>query len=281
MTADWPDDNPSAHRATAIYTQRVPLARGGMSFGSATTRMLTPNSSQQVITTVPTDQPAFQAILSAQLPVASLGTPFAGLLFSWFDSLTNDLIATRKYMIGAGNGVPNVGNLIGVSRGNILNLSVVNFHATQVLTYDWSMQGVSHVPNDDDWYQDLAQTVSGFTAPGNDPPTGVLCVVAASVLASSSISRLLPASSRLCRICIDNEGQPNPCDVQIGDPAPTLPLYGSTAGATFYRSGSIAAGNVVNDEFQMPNGPALLTITNLSAGGPTAPKVTITVKQFA
>lgn len=276
---DYPDyQTPQAH-ASAIYAQRVPLAKGTAAVGSAINQTVAANTSQQVVTTAVFDQPAIQATLAAKLPAAAGGTPFAQLWLVWFDSATNLIIAERKYSIGSGDNVLNVAGLIGVARGQLLNVDIVNLHATQPLTYDWSVAGISHVPADDDWRQDNPNPVNTFTLPGGDPTAGVLAVINAAVAVGTPVARMTAASNRLCRVVVDNTGGTSAVSVVISDPAPALPLYGSTAGAEFWSSGAVSPGGLVNDFYQMPNGPALVTVTNLATTGPVTPKITITTLQ--
>jgi hypothetical protein len=276
MTIDYPDYGTSADRALKVYTQRVPLARNSASIGSGVGNTLAAGGNVQLVTAVAIDQPAYQVELGALLPLGAGGTPFARLTMVWTDAATGDGVSQRSIVLASGDGKINVGRLIGVSRSDLLTVVLSNLHATAILTYNYDVSPISHVPTDDDYGNDVPSMVSGYTRPGLQPDLGVLAVTTPTVVPGVPQERLTGASNALCSICVDNTGQVNPCDVQISDPAPTVPLYGSTAGALFWRSGSVAAGAVLNGQYQMPSGEVLITITNLGGAGNIAPKVTIT-----
>lgn len=276
MTVDYPDwATPQAH-ATSIYNQRVPLARGTVSVNFQNTQTLAAAGSVFLQVPPVIDQPAYEFSIACKLPAGALGVPFVRIIFTWLDVASGFVIAERSYILASGDNISNVGRLIGGIRAGLLDIQLNNLHQAQSLTYSWAFNTISHIVSDDDYANDTTVAVSGFTPPGGDPSAGTLAVVNAAVAPGTPQLRLLAATNRRCKVTVDNTGQANACDVQVSDPSPAAALYGSTAGAQFWRSGSVAAGAVLTGEYQMPNGPALLTITNLGATGNITPKVTIT-----
>lgn len=272
---DYPDHQTPAAHATAIYDQRVPLARNTTALGDATNQTLAAGATVQLLHDQVLDQPAFEFIVTAQLPAGALGTPFTVTSFSWVDPATTDQVALRQWICGSGDGQENKARLQGVTRAPLLTLSVQNMHASQPLTYDWSLAAISHVPVDDDYANDGVTPISGYQMVASAMALGLLAFTGPTIAPGTPQERLTPAVNRRCKIIIDNSGQANALQVIVQDPAPTLALYGTTGTVQFYNSGSVAAGAAIVDEFQMPNGPALLHMINLGATGNISPKVTI------
>lgn len=276
MTQDWPDYQPHAHMALAQYTQRVPLARNAISLGSNKAQVLGAGLPVNLVTTLPTDQPSIQMLLNTQEAVAANGTPFVLAVFNWFDAATGDPIAQRTYVSAIGSGQGYSVRLQGPARGDLLTVILVNDDTLHPITFDWSITAISHVLADDDYHSDGNIAVNTYASPAAAPDKGVLAFSNPIIVPGTPQTRLTPASNRLCKICINNTGQANGLSVVVGDPAPAINLYGSTGGVEFYANGNIPAGGTVNDEFQMPLGPALITMTNLGGAGNIQPKVTIT-----
>jgi hypothetical protein len=281
VTTDWQDYQPHPHQALAIYSQRVPLARNVANILGAQNVNIPASSDVQILSFTTIDQPAFQLDVQVQLPLNALGVPFIRIDNSWVFGASGDFVAARSYALAAGNNQLNVGRLIGKCWGDVLTIAVFNLHATQPVTMNWDFSTVSHIPDHDDWGNDLIVPVSGFNVPGGAPNLGILAATNPTIVPATPQSRLTNASNALCNICVDNSGQANALDVQITDPAPTIPLYGLNAGATFWRSGSVVAGGVANGQFQMPNGPVLITMTNLGGAGNITPRVTLTEQRAA
>ena len=274
-TVDYPDFGDHAHQSLAIYNQKVPLARSASSMGGQVTQTLAAGSGVTLVNQVVVDQPSVQLVVSAQLPAGALGTPFVKASLTWLDTVTSDPIVQKSYINASGNGQANIARLIGPVRGDTLTVLLSNLHATQAVTFDWSVSAISHVYGDDDWANDGPAPVSGFTSPSAVPQLGVLAFINATLTPGGPAARLTPASNRRCKVVTDNTGQANACMVTVSDPAPSISLYGDPAGVVFYNSGSVAAGGVKVDEFQMPNGPVLVTASNLGGAGNIAPKVSI------
>lgn len=275
-TQDYPDYNPHPHMAQAQYNQRIPLARNATPLGNGIAQVLAASSNTTLITKVPFDQPAFEFVLISQGVLGSNVHPFSSVTFTWFNTATGAPIADRTYNNANGNGQGNRLRVQGPIRGDTLTILLINDDFNNALTYNWALGTISHILADDDVANDGNIPVAGFTLPGGAPDAGVIAVVQPTTTPATPQSRLLVAFNRRCKITVDNTGQANACKVVVGDPDPGIPLYGAGQGAQFWNSGSVAAGAVVNGEYQMPNGPALLTVTNLGGAGNIAPLVTIT-----
>jgi hypothetical protein len=276
MTADWQDYQPHPHMALAQYAQGVPLARKSVSLGGQTAQVLAAASNILLVPSTFVDQPAFQLVLAVSLPVGALGTPFVKVIVSWTDLVTGNPSATRSYILAAGDNQLNTGRVLGEAVNDQMSVQLNNLHGVRAITYNWALSAISHVPPLDLFGNDVQVPVSGYTLPASAPDLGVLAVSNPLIGPGVTQSRITCASNALCTICVDNTGQANALDVQVTDPAPTVPLYGSAGGAMFWRSGPVAAGAVLNGQFQMPNGPVFVGMTNLGGAGNIQPKVTIT-----
>ena len=272
---DYPDyQTPQAH-ATAIYGTRVPAARGTTNLGSKNNQTLAAGATVQLLNRAPLDQPSFEFILNCQLPSGALGTPFTLASFSWIDPATVDQVALRHFINASGDNVENKARVLGPVRAGQLTLSVTNEHASQQLTYDWSINAVSHFTTDDDYSNNDSQAVSGYQLAASALHLGLVAFSVPTIAPGTPQNRLTPAINRRCKIVIDNGGQANACQVQLVDPAPSLALYGTSGTVQFYNSGSVPAGAAIVGEFQMPNGPALLVMTNLGVSGNISPTVSV------
>lgn len=275
MTADWPDDNPSAHRAAAIYSQRVPLARDAASLGGAKAQTLFANSSVTLFTALAVDQPAFEFTLMSSEPAGPANHPWTLAFFSWIDAVTGDTKAFRTYINANALGTANVLRIQGPCRGDQLTLLLRNTDTLNTLTYDWSLSTISHVIIEDNVANDLLVAVNGFTLPGGDPSKGVIASSAPSLAPSAVANRLLPARNGHAKITVDNSANTGAVNVTIQDPDPGLPLYGNSTATEFYNSGAVGASGVLTDDFAMPPGPALMQVTNLSSTATIAPIISI------
>lgn len=275
MTADWPDDNPSAHRASAIYTQRVPLARAATSLGGNTGQTLLPSSSVTLFSASILDQPAFELTLSSQNPAGLASHPWTEAQFSWIDAVTTDVKSQRTYVNANGDGQKNLLRVQGPTRGDQLTFVLHNDDTVNTLTFDWSLSTISHVILEDNVANDLSVPVHGFSLPGGDAKKGVIAASNPTLANGASVTRLVPARNGHVKITIDNSAGVSALQVTVSDPDPVVPLYGLTAGAEFYTSGPVPANTVKTDDYVAPPGPTLLTLTNVGTLGAISPVVVI------
>lgn len=276
MTADWPDDNPSAHRALAIYTQRVPLAHNATGIGNGN-NSLPGGGTTNIVSAVNVDQPSFHMLIGINAGVPGTTIPFAKLRFKWTDIASGFTVDPDwAVMAGAVSGL-NFHYIKGPVRGDQLTLELDNLEPAQILSYSFGISAVSHVYEDFVLEEIGGQGVLGFTRPAQQAQMGVLGSVNATIAISGTVDRLAMAGNGKAILTTNNAGGVNVVRTELVDPGVVLgvgPILGLS------NSGIIAtieanAQPPANMEVSLPNGPVVIREINTSAAATQTPTTTL------
>ncbi len=259
----------------------VPVLRGTVQLGSASAQSLAAGGTVTLLNNVNISKPSFEAVFKLNLPAAVGISPFAILGVGWQDAVTGLQVGFKQYVLTAGNGPTNALTfyLSGPCRGNQIVLTLQNLDGTQILTYSWLFNVISHIYTIDRLLQPSFATTApiGFTNPGGNPSKGALFLAQPTLAALGTAARLMPCTNAKCKLDIDDGAQANGCAVTLTDPGV---LYnGGNAGQSFYRAVAVAGGQTTI-ELQMPNGPLLVTIINQGSAGAITPSVSITAMEY-
>lgn len=189
MTADWPDDNPSAHRALAIFSQTVPLgiknslvANNTYAIASGLTQSAGPFSLQQI---------GWELAISLNA-ISSNGSPFR-IKLTWSDSGTGLVTDIDSVFIYPGTAaLPHVCRFTGRTKGDTVNILFDNTQTAVTANITWALLQNSRV-----YGREEGKTLSWTAPPGISPPSfdvtaGQVCVSAPTIAGSGSQQRFLP-----------------------------------------------------------------------------------------
>lgn len=276
MTADWPDDNPSAHRALAIYTQRVPLAHNATGVGNASGSLLG-GATSNIVSAATVDQPSFQMLIGINAGVPGTTIPFARAKFQWTDTASGfGVTPDWCVMSGAVSGL-NFHYIRGPVRADSLTIELDNLEPAQILSYSFGISAVSHVYEDFVIEEVGGQGVLGFTRPAQQAQMGVLGSVNASIPASGTIDRLCMAYNGKAILTSTDVGGTTGVRVQLLDPGVALggsPILG-LSNSGFLAGLDVQASPPANMEVSLPNGPVVIRQINLSSTGAQQPTTTL------
>src|SRR5712691_3310916 len=125
----------------------VPVLRGTVQLGSASAQSLAAGGTVTLLNNVNISKPSFEAVFKLNLPAAVGISPFAILGVGWQDAVTGLQVGFKQYVLTAGNGPTNALTfyLSGPCRGNQIVLTLQNLDGTQILTYSWLFNVISHI----------------------------------------------------------------------------------------------------------------------------------------
>lgn len=276
MTADWPDYNPSAHRAAAIYAQRVPLARNSTGIGNNSSS-LAGGTKTNIISNVAIDQPSFQMLIGLEFTTLTATIPFGKLRFLWTDTASGFQVDPDWCVLSAGFNAMDFVYISGPVKADQLTIELTDLDPAQILFYDFGISAVSHV-YDRFRVQEVGQpTVPGFTRAGQNNQLGVLGSVGALLAVSSTTDRLCSAWGGQAAINVDNISGAGIVQVRVIDPgiiAGGSPLYGLSGTGTIW-SADVASGAVANGEFALPYGPVVIREINPNSSTTVQPTTTL------
>lgn len=265
MTADWPDDNPSAHRAAAIYTQRVPLAHDATGLGTGTNSVIG-GGHTNLISGVNVDQPSFHMLIGLNAGVPGTTVPFGRLKFQWTDIASGFTVDPDwAVLTGAVSGL-NFTYVFGPVRADQLTIELDNLEPTNLLSYSFGISAVSHTYDEFKIQEVGGSSAFGFTRPAQQNQMGVLGSVNASIPASGTVDRLCMAAGGKAILSSNNDGGVSTVRVQLLDPgiiAGGAPILGLS------NSGILATQEVqpalpTLGEVSLPNGPVVIRQINTS-----------------
>jgi hypothetical protein len=280
VTTDSPDWAPHVALASQVAATGVPLLRGTNKLGSAPAVIIGPGATVQLLTDVPVSQPGYEGLFVLNLPAGAGTTPFASVIFNWFDSVTTFNVDSEFFALTAGNGSANALQYYvrGPCHGDQLSLQITNLDGAQNMTLLWVLNQTSHVWLTHRIAQPVyAQTAPvGFTNPSGTPGIGLLAASTPTINPASTTSRLLAACNGKALLAVDNFTGTNAMWCKLVDPGT---LY-SAAGAVSAPVLSLAAGQVASTEVALPHGPMLLSVRNQGSTGTITPGITLTAMDY-
>lgn len=276
MTADWPDDNPSAHRALAIYSQRVPLAHNATGIGNNSGSLLG-GGTTNIVSGAAFDQPSFQMLIGINAGVPGTTIPFARAKFKWTDTASGFTVDPDWcVMAGAVSGL-NFHYIRGPVRADTLTIELDNLEPAQLLSYSFGISAVSHVYEDFAMEEVGGQSVFGFTRPAQQAQMGVLGSVNATLPISGTVDRLAMAYNGKAILTSTDVGDTAGVRVQLLDPGVVLgsgPILG-LSNSGFLAGADVQASPPANLEVSLPNGPVVIRQINLSTTATQQPTTTL------
>jgi hypothetical protein len=281
MTADWPDDNPSAHRAAAIYAQAVPLARKATALNSGTPSVAG-GGTTNIITGLIVDQPSFQMLIGLRYVPAGATIPFGKLRFEWMDTASGTQVTPDHAVLVAGFAGLNFHHITGPAMGDQLTVALDNLDPATILSCTFGASQTSHL------YprfrlEQVGQTVDPvFTLAGQSNQLGILASINASIGASGTVDRLASAWSGPATLNVDNVGTAASVKIQLLDPgiiAGGSPLYGvGNSGIIF--SQVVGTVNPFQFTLDLPAGPVVIRSINTSGAAAIQPTITLVRRQL-
>lgn len=260
MTADWPDDNPSAHRALAIYSQTVPLAAKSIGVGSSGTIIVLPRASA-TLGPFTIGQIGYEISIDVGANAGSTN-PFMIALMTWSDSVTGRITEQQRWQLsGASGGTTQTFYGVGPSSGDTLTITLTNNDSVNSMTYAYVLASNSRVYVRHDWRNLTMNPVPSFVMANYDQAGHFLCQSAPSVGAGVTASRLLPLYCGTVRIWATfNEAYTlviSAVDRTIG--------IAPSGNQIFESDITNAAGGVVDAELCLPRCTCILSLTNNGA----------------
>lgn len=199
MTADWPDYNPSAHRASAIYAQTVPLAAKSIGVGSAGTTTVLP-SANATLGPFTIGQIGYEISIDVGANAASTN-PFMIALMTWTDSVTGRITEQQRWQLAGASGAnPQTYYGVGPSSGDTLTITLTNNDSVNSMTYAFVLASNSRVYVRHDWRNQTFNPVPSFTSAVYDQAGHFLCSSSPTVGAGSVATRILPLYCGTVRI---------------------------------------------------------------------------------
>lgn len=199
MTADWPDWNPSAHRALAIYAQTVPLAAKSVPLQTVGTSNVLP-SSTATIGPISVGQIGYEISIDVGANAASTN-PIMQALFTWTDSSTGRVTEQQRWgLAGASGANPQTYYGVGPSSGDTLTIALTNTDTVNAMSYAFVLASNSRVYVRHDWRNQTFNPVPSFTSAIYDQAGMFLTNSSPTVGAGSTATRILPLYCGTARI---------------------------------------------------------------------------------
>lgn len=276
MTADWPDDNPSAHRATAIYSQGVPLQRKPLNVSNATVSIpvATPVT---LFANQPFDQPSFQLALEAQQSGAPAATPFARLRYLWRDVAAMLTMETDWTVVPFGSASPVAAIVTGPARMDQLSVITESLDPAAPLNLTYTITQHSQVYDLIRMQEVNNVAVAGYSRPGGVVQTGVIASAAPVVAATTAVQRLVPVWSGKAVLSVDNAANTATVRVRLLDPGLAVgatSIYGMSGNGILDEVFAAGGASAVQ-EVALPTGPVVLELFNTSATVAITPQVSL------
>ena len=261
----------------------VPMLRGTDNLGNGTAQSLAAGATVTLLNSIAITKASFEGVFKLNLPSAAGTIPFVELSILWQDSNTGLQVGQKLYVLTAGNGPTAAlfSYISGPCRGNQITLTMRNFDPAQILTYTWAFNQTAHVYLTDKLLQPIYSGVAApitYINPAGDPRKGLLAQSSAVIAATATQTRLCAASNSKIDILVDNNGQANAVSFQLATPSSLAAVYNEQAFPVSVYRANVAAGNTSLVEWQMPNGPVVVNVTNTGASGNVTPSWAILLK---
>lgn len=199
MTTDWPDDNPSSHRALAIYSQTVPLAAKSVKLGSAGTTTILPGATA-TLGPFTVGQIGYEISIDIGANAASTN-PIMQALMSWTDSSTGRITEEQRWgMVGASGANPQTYYGVGPSSGDTLTITLTNTDTVNSMTYAYVFAMNSRAYVRHDWRQQTFFPVPSFINAIYDQSGHFLLATSPTINAGQTQTRLVPLYAGTVRL---------------------------------------------------------------------------------
>lgn len=249
-TPDWPDWNPSQHRANAIAATGVPLLTLSTFIGG--NNITVPNGTSTSRGPFTVGQIGFEIAVSFSATVAS-AQPLRVLL-SWVDSSTTLVTDLDAFGIRAGSvTAPHVVRMSGRSKGDQLTVTFDNTATGDDATITYVVLQNSRVYAAEYFKTLTWGQLAPDQLPGFDLAEGIICHAAPTVGAGAQIPRELPAYNGEAWLCVHTNSGTTDCQISIVDL--------NVNGKQLVQMVTDAHGNI-NQKISLPKAQTSLLITN-------------------
>jgi hypothetical protein len=281
MSVDFPDWSEAKSFAIELSQIGAPLLRLTRNLGFANvTQNLFPNTQVNLVSLASIDQPGYEGQFKLWFDLGVGTNPFAALVITWTDSVSNEAVATDTFFMSAGNDTPNqlTYYMSGPAKGDLVTIALLNLDPAAILRYTYTFGVNSHIYT---WDRIIMpnytpQPPIGFTNPNGTPGVGLIAIMSPSTGPGATSTRLLAVYNGKVRLNVNNIGQANACEVHLQDPNQ---LYSATAGGVFFAT-TVAAGGTFNTELVLPNGPVVLTSKNTGGAGNISTVVSVIKEEY-
>lgn len=270
MTTDYADWNTSADRALSIFNQTVPLGRKPVGVANGNSA-IAPSATTTLVNAVTINQPSFHMLIGFSYALPATPIPFADLTFQWTDSASGFSVFSDEAIIPGGVAALDWHYICGPARADVLTVKAKNLDAGNIVSYSFGMSQSSHLYQNFRVMEVGNPAIPQFTRAGAENQMGVLASFGVNIGAGATQDRLSSAWGGPAVINVDNTASAQGVTVKLLDPgivAGGSPLYGIANTGVIWAD-TLAAGTMVSDPINLPNGPVVVRHTNNGAAGAT------------
>lgn len=278
MTTDWPDYNPSQHRATAIAGTGVPLLTKSTLIKNQAAISQNPGTANNSATfSMP--QIGYEIILT--IYATGNFTSFYSITMTWFDSVSGQQTGQEEYFFIPGTGAGGNSHQIfgtGPTKGDQLVItSTVPGTSSVAVTHAYVVLNNSRVYAEDNWVTTQFNS-AGVTGAASDSIGGLLAAGSFTVPASGGIvTRLMPFFNGVISLYATTTSGLADLDVQIAPFADPLQVGGSSP--TMFEQMTNANGFMYQSQIPLPASQCQVQFTNKNAAIKTVQFAAIISKQ--
>lgn len=215
-------------------------------------------------------QPGYEIFIQVKCAAAST-VPIVQVILQWVDSVSGQVVGTDHWYLAGGNAAFQQYYGTGPTKGNQLNLSVVNLDAANSTSISVILLQNSRTYMRDDWRNSTYLTPPTFTNGTQDNSGNCVFSSFPSVAANGTVTRLMPIYSGVVQACfLTATGAASfsvNANLQAAAANPQL------SAGNVYFSNSIAANSFANVGFVLPRSPCEFVFVN----GATAQSLGITI----
>jgi hypothetical protein len=250
MTADWPDDNPSPHRALAIYSQTVPLGVKSQKVGNATIAVPAGTISAPVVGSV--SQIGWELAVSFNA-TSSNGNPVR-IVLTWTDSITGITTDIDSVYVFPGTvAAPHVFRYSGRTKGDTVSIVFDNTAPAVTANITWTLLQNSRV-----YTREEGKTLSwvaptGISNPSFDVTADIVLQSTPTVAGGGNVQRFIPLYIGDVWLHADTQSLTTDMQIFVSDASPNgLPILQDVSNAK----------GVVETFLTLPRSQCSLTMIN-------------------
>lgn len=203
------------------------------------------------------NQPGYEIFIDVKCAAAST-TPWVGVIMQWLDSVTGQVVAIEHWYLTGGSATFQNFTGTGPTKGNQLQLLVINGDAANSTSISVIMLQNSRTYVRDDWRNETYGNIPNFTAGTSDGPGNVLFATFSAVSANGTVTRVMPLYAGIVQaIFLTQTGAAQ--FAIFSTPQATMT---GLAASQVYLSNSVAANSFINTQLVLPRGQCMMEFIN-------------------